>query len=275
MFGMRYAIDVVFLDDGHRVVEALGFLPPNSISPKVTEATSVLELPAGTVDTVGLAPGSQIEIESEVPAPVTSGWLREFLSVAGNVALAMFFALFAAVHFSHAQDTGQWATTAPIVVQKALLVGLFLSRRRSISTSKRPFDWAVGVVGTFLPLPLRATAEVGRFYWFGAPFQVAGFLVAILGTVGLGRSIGVVAGNRGLKVKGPYRVVRHPMYAGYLLSYLGYIAAYPSGRNVLVFVLTLAALNARAIVEERFLAREPDYDHYQQRVRWRFVPYLY
>jgi uncharacterized membrane protein (UPF0127 family) len=62
MFGMRYAIDVVFLDDTHRVVGLAPDLEPGRISPKVREATSVLELPAGTIAAAGLLAGAQLEI---------------------------------------------------------------------------------------------------------------------------------------------------------------------------------------------------------------------
>src|SRR5262249_50075920 len=44
MFGMRYAIDVVFLDDGGRVLRLVHGLSPNRVSPRVAGATSVLEL---------------------------------------------------------------------------------------------------------------------------------------------------------------------------------------------------------------------------------------
>jgi uncharacterized membrane protein (UPF0127 family) len=62
MFGMRYAIDVVFLDDAHRVVALVSRLAPGRISPKIPHATSVLELPAGTIEHAGLALGASLEI---------------------------------------------------------------------------------------------------------------------------------------------------------------------------------------------------------------------
>jgi len=62
MFGMRYAIDVVFLDDAHRVVALVSRLAPGRISPKIRDATSVLELPAGTIERTGLALGTRLEI---------------------------------------------------------------------------------------------------------------------------------------------------------------------------------------------------------------------
>src|SRR5262245_26258372 len=63
MFGMRYAIDVVFLDDGGRVLHVVHALQPNRISPKVKGATSVLELPAGTAARLGVAAGATVLIE--------------------------------------------------------------------------------------------------------------------------------------------------------------------------------------------------------------------
>src|SRR5262249_46191920 len=87
--------------------------------------------------------------------------------------------------------------------------------------------------------------------------------------------VGVVAANRGIKTSGLYRVVRHPAYAGYLLGYLGYVISYPTAQNVALAVATLLALNARAIIEERFLAQDPAYRAYLNGTRWRFVLSVY
>jgi uncharacterized protein len=64
MFGMRYAIDVVFLDDAGRVLRVVHALQPNRISPRVKGATSVLELPAGTAARVELVEGARVTIDS-------------------------------------------------------------------------------------------------------------------------------------------------------------------------------------------------------------------
>jgi uncharacterized membrane protein (UPF0127 family) len=68
MLGMRYSIDVAFLDDEGRVMRVVHALQPNRISPRMKGATSVLELPAGTVAPVGLAEGAQVEIEGQSEA---------------------------------------------------------------------------------------------------------------------------------------------------------------------------------------------------------------
>ena len=69
MFGMRYAIDVVFLDDAMRVLRTVAALQPWRISPKVPAATSVLELPAGTLTRVPLEDGARLAIDGHVSHP--------------------------------------------------------------------------------------------------------------------------------------------------------------------------------------------------------------
>ena len=63
MFGMRYPIDVVFVDADQRVVGLTSDLQPGRVSPKFAGATSVLELPAGTIARTGLAVGTQLAID--------------------------------------------------------------------------------------------------------------------------------------------------------------------------------------------------------------------
>jgi len=274
MFFMRYSLDIVFLDESGAVVETIESLKPNTVSPKVAGAASVLELPCGTIARAGLAAGSRLQIDA--PAGGSAGDLVDTLGVITcNIVLAAYFGTFALLHLGHARRTGEWATTMPLVAQETLLVVLFLARRRSFATSNRPWDWAVGIAGTFLPLFLRPGALIEALRPLGALFQIAGLSFACVATGSLGRSIGVVAGNRGLKTGGAYRWVRHPMYSGYILSYIGYVAVYPSWRNLLVVSATLWALNARAAAEEAFLAREAPYRDYLSHSRWRFFPYLY
>jgi uncharacterized membrane protein (UPF0127 family) len=61
-FGMRFPIDVIFLDSEQRVVAAVSGLLPNRVTPFYRHAVSVLELPAGTLDGVPLATGERIVI---------------------------------------------------------------------------------------------------------------------------------------------------------------------------------------------------------------------
>jgi protein-S-isoprenylcysteine O-methyltransferase Ste14/uncharacterized membrane protein (UPF0127 family) len=273
MFGMRYALDLVFLDDAGRVLRLVHSLAPNRISPRVAGATSVLELPAGTLTRVALVEGDLVEIDGDAGSPRAGA--VDVAAVLGNLVLAAIFGLFAGSQLRAAISTGQWATTMPIALQETLLVVLYLTRRRCFVTSDRPLDWIVGVIGTVLPLFMRPDAVRGPLNWLGEPLQFVGVMAAVTALTFLGRSFGVVAANRGVKTSGLYRIVRHPTYAGYMLSYVGYVMSYPTSSNLLVAVATLFAFNARAIFEERLLRRDPSYRAYQLGTPWRFVPYVY
>jgi protein-S-isoprenylcysteine O-methyltransferase Ste14 len=68
--------------------------------------------------------------------------------------------------------------------------------------------------------------------------------------------------------------VRHPLYAAYAVTYVGYLLAYPRAVNMLLVAVTVAVMWARANAEERLLADDPEYQAYRARVRWKFVPGL-
>ena len=274
MIGMRYAVDLVFLDDSNRAVRTIGGLAPGELSPRVAGASSVLELPLGTLARTGLTAGHAVEIEGG-PVQQGNGRLHRLGALTLQLMLAALYGFFASAHFTAAGTTGRWATTMPMVAQEALLVLLLLTRRRGMATSSRPFDWAIAVCATFLPLLMRPADPLGALSSLGQPLQVVGLTLAVVATGFLGRSIGVVPADRGIKTAGVYRIVRHPMYAAYTMSYVGYTASYPTLRNCFITAITLIAMNLRAIVEERFLVRDPAYREYLHRVRWRLAPYLY
>lgn len=64
MFGMRFAIDAVFLDRELRVTRLVANLGPWRVVPLVWRARSVVELPAGTAAQVGLRVGETLAVES-------------------------------------------------------------------------------------------------------------------------------------------------------------------------------------------------------------------
>ncbi len=59
--GMKFPIDVVFLDNGNSVIGICKALRPNRLTPIRLRATSVLELPAGTVAATALKVGDVVD----------------------------------------------------------------------------------------------------------------------------------------------------------------------------------------------------------------------
>jgi protein-S-isoprenylcysteine O-methyltransferase Ste14 len=78
-----------------------------------------------------------------------------------------------------------------------------------------------------------------------------------------------------LQVVGPYRLVRHPLYLGWILVVFG--AAHMTGDRLAFAVLTTAYLAIAIPWEERSLVRSlgEDYVRYRQQVRWRVIPFIY
>jgi protein-S-isoprenylcysteine O-methyltransferase Ste14 len=102
--------------------------------------------------------------------------------------------------------------------------------------------------------------------------SACGLLIVIGGKLSLGRSFGVMPANRGVVSSGLYRLVRHPIYLGYLVTHVGFLAANPTIWNLLTLVGADVALLIRAVCEEQTLAHDVAYREYQQRTRWRVIP---
>jgi protein-S-isoprenylcysteine O-methyltransferase Ste14 len=114
--------------------------------------------------------------------------------------------------------------------------------------------------------------------------RAIGIALAVLGATyfvasarALGRSLTPLPKPRRraeLVERGPYRLVRHPIYGAGMLTFLGY------GLATSVPALALAVLLAvlwllKSAVEERWLeARFPAYPDYRRRTPRRFVPWL-
>ena len=79
----------------------------------------------------------------------------------------------------------------------------------------------------------------------------------------------------GLQVAGPYRLVRHPLYLGWILVVFG--AAFMTGDRFAFAVITTLYLLLAVPWEERSLraAFGSDYERYMRHVRWRMIPFIY
>lgn len=151
-----------------------------------------------------------------------------------------------------------------------------LLRRPSADISVRPGDWMLAATATFAPLMLMpaeetgpALAEVGLF------LLIVGNFWQCFAKFVLRRSFGIAPANRGIKVSGPYRYMRHPMYAGYLFVHIGALVLMFSWFNLMVYLIGWTAQIHRLLAEERLLATDPAYADYMGQVRWRLIPGLF
>jgi protein-S-isoprenylcysteine O-methyltransferase Ste14 len=191
-----------------------------------------------------------------------------------DVALVCIFALFATAQIRTA--FGGDLHNVPFAIENSLLLVLFLTRRRSAETSARPADWAVAAVASWLPLAYLAQGGVAVTQaYLGTAIQLVGLGMAVAAFGFLGRSIGIVAADRGLKTGGIYRVVRHPAYAAHVTTGAGFLIANPHWINATIWATAFACQIARIHAEERLLRRRTQYAVYADAVRWRLLPGVY
>ena len=108
--------------------------------------------------------------------------------------------------------------------------------------------------------------------------QICAILFSISARVAFGRQqLKVTAdpGNGVLIQRGPYKFVRHPMYAAVLLFLWVSIAGHWSIFNAIVGVIATVFAVFRVSVEEKLLREHyPDYNEYALRTK-RMIPFLY
>ncbi|WP_242395685.1 methyltransferase family protein [Anaeromyxobacter oryzisoli] len=204
--------------------------------------------------------------------PPASTW-RSLRRAFVDLALAALFLAFALAHAKQLLQTHRSSHAIVLLVELAFAL-FFLIRTPAVDTSRAPRDWLFALCGTSAPLLLRPT-RAGADVLAGDGLQILGATGALLGILALNRSVGIVPARRALRSSGAYAVVRHPLYASYALSWLGYLVSNRSWANVAVVAIGLAFQLARVRAEERWLARDAAYRAYMSRTRWRLVPFVY
>ena len=108
------------------------------------------------------------------------------------------------------------------------------------------------------------------------------FGVGVLGVIWsllyLGKSFSVFPAMRQLVTRGPYRLIRHPLYISELMmAFSGGIVSGLEGEVILpaCALLTTIMIGVRVSVEERHLSQDELYQLYVNRVRWRLVPWVW
>ncbi|HWF51592.1 MAG TPA: isoprenylcysteine carboxylmethyltransferase family protein [Solirubrobacteraceae bacterium] len=97
----------------------------------------------------------------------------------------------------------------------------------------------------------------------GDALAVAGCVWLLASVLALGRCFGVLPEARGFVRRGPYRLVRHPVYLGEITAIAGLVLAAPRVWNLGVLALFIAAQILRIHLEERALSLAfPEYRSY-------------
>jgi protein-S-isoprenylcysteine O-methyltransferase Ste14 len=197
---------------------------------------------------------------------------QRLADIAARAAVIVLFSMMAIRFGADFVKTGRM--TGLLLLVSEMLVVVLTVMRRSAATVDRSMRARLLTALSMLAPALLQPAHVLPLVpeWLTVAASIAGLTIVIAGKVTLGRSFGLMPANRGVVSSGVYRIVRHPIYLGYLVTHIAFLAATPSAWNIAALFAADAALLARAVCEEKTLTRDERYRTYQQAVRWRVLP---
>ncbi|HEX4211052.1 MAG TPA: isoprenylcysteine carboxylmethyltransferase family protein, partial [Candidatus Binataceae bacterium] len=163
-----------------------------------------------------------------------------------------------------------------IWIAGATMMGLFALVRATPKAEMVTLATLSATGGMMLfPLLRPVTSSPGWLHRGGETIELAGLILTQLSRLYLGRSFGLLPANRGVVSGGPFRLVRHPVYLGWLILTVGFTTANPISSNLLVTLIILPFMFARIEQEEIVLETDPQYRAYRRRTCYRLLPGLF
>jgi protein-S-isoprenylcysteine O-methyltransferase Ste14 len=164
----------------------------------------------------------------------------------------------------------------------AIPVFIYVGRPAPRARDGRVLARAAGLAGTVMLLVVGALPQGVALYrppsWLGGlstTISVIAFAIAVYGLLYLRRSLSIIPEVRRLVTGGPYRMVRHPLYAAEILAAVAFVMVNPGALAVVVLAPFIATQLVRARFEERLLTEAyPEYTTYAGRTR-RIVPFVW
>lgn len=158
-----------------------------------------------------------------------------------------------------------------------ILFVTMIARRPPKRVTPNPLYWLLAFVATYWPVltvGLIQKGEPAAPVWVTEVVGLCSLIVTVWARLSLGRNIGFVPAQRNVVTSGAYRYMRHPIYTGLFLGYLGLALRAYSPRNVLIVALGTSWFVIKSFIEEEFLRADPQYASYLKGVRARWIPYV-
>jgi len=165
-----------------------------------------------------------------------------------------------------------------------------LRTRLQKTQGTKPFEKVIyAVMGSALLACLAVAGLDARFGWSSLPFEwtFLGMLIYVAGYIPIGLAMAAnpfiertvrIQEERGhvAVTTGPYRIVRHPMYAGLLLVIGSWPLLLGSIWSYVPWAVLTVTLIVRTALEDRTLRRElPGYEEYTKHTRYRLIPEIW
>lgn len=183
-----------------------------------------------------------------------------------------------------------WVKMIWIAILVVWIIGAFSGKQtvRRDSLSSRLFHLSLVALVFLLitnprlntgPLSMRFVSDTLTFSLFGLALTIAGVAFAIWARVIIGRNwsaaVTVKQGHE-LVRRGPYSVVRHPIYTGVLVGLLGTVVTLGDVRWLLAFFVVSLALWLKSRREESFMMDQfgAEYVAYRSKVK-ALIPFVW
>ena len=183
---------------------------------------------------------------------------------------AFLFSFLFAVRMTQIAKTGEYFPGLLLAAQAGFASFWMIFRKPSSKES----SWSIQLLAwtsAFVPLALQSSDQVSSVYV--APWRqclsLPGLLLMLWSFWSLGDAFSIAPATRHLVTGGPYRFIRHPMYAGEILSLFGLCLGSPSLWNWIVLSLFVFSVQTRISHEEALFERYPIYAQF---VKWRMIP---
>jgi protein-S-isoprenylcysteine O-methyltransferase Ste14 len=214
-------------------------------------------------------------VPNSATSPAAQKWASALIDIAERALVVILYgALLSRIVVAYAANGG--AANLIVLVSEGLVVFFMLIRRPASDVSINPADWLFALLATTTPLLVQPAAEHSLLPpSLGAGMMLVGIVVQLTAKLTLGRSFGWAPAHRGLKLSGPYRLVRHPMYTGYLFCHAAFLLMNWTTWNAIAYAACYAAQVPRLLAEERLLRRDEHYQKYMTAVRFRLLPGLF
>jgi protein-S-isoprenylcysteine O-methyltransferase Ste14 len=191
------------------------------------------------------------------------GWLYWLILLAGSLAITLYFLRHDRGLIERRMRAGPAAERRPHQKLIQALAALLGCAAIMVSALDHRLGWST------VPPPLVIAGDALVVLAYAIVFLVfrANSFAAATIEVGAGQQV---------VTTGPYALVRHPMYAGALLAFIGTPLALASWWGLVPAALLAGVIVWRLLDEEIFLARSlAGYDDYRRKVGWRLLPWLW
>ncbi len=214
---------------------------------------------------------------------------RAPFSLLARIAACLWFAVLTIIFlqgFAHMvttarSDGGVFAAWAMVVSRACTLIfyatlgWLMLVRPQPLARRNGIVPMAVAFCGTYSVwlMPLLPTAALSpTLQIVSAAISLTGSILIIVTVLHLGRSFSIAPQARKLVIRGPYRIVRHPLYVAEEIAIIGVLFQYAWYAALSFLIIHVALQICRMDYEESLLrAVFPDYEAYAKRTA-RLIP---